>query len=965
MSLYTRSCQAGGLVSTAWILASLAGSPTIASEGPGDVAFFEKEVRPILSENCYQCHSEEAGKRKGGLWLDRREGWEIGGDAGPTIVPGDVDASLLLHAVRYRDENLQMPPKSRLSDAQVATLERWVAMGAPDPRDAEMAGAVRRDSIDYEKARQHWAYRPIEEKPFPPALKNDSWAETDIDRFLLAELEAEKLAPAEDATPQALLRRVFYDLTGLPPTREEMATFTSNPSREAFAALVDNLLARPGFGEKWGRHWLDVARYADSNGGDRNFTFYQAWRYRNYVIDAFNRDKSYYDFVTEQLAGDLLPAETPRQRAEQLTGSTFLALGPKMLTERDKEKLWMDTVDEQIDTVGRAFLGLTLGCARCHDHKFDPVSQEDYYAVAGIFRSTEVVTGTRNGCVNVASWVEQPLPIGGEKEKALQEKVDRLELAMRLTVEKSYKKKVGGKMTLDMLPLAGTIYDDSDAELIGKWVESTYSENRFGPHYIHDDAKNKGENRAIFRASVPQSGTYEVRLAYNSSDNRARDLPITVEARDAIHELKFDQTIAPDVGGLFRAIGRFEFEKGGRANVIIETGGSSGYAIVDAVQFVAVSDIERETEAIAAVEAENENIDPLFRMSDGELRKELDKMIGELKDEALVMAPRDIPEPDDTHFRVRGDVGQRGEKVPRNFLRVLHDGPAPEIPENASGRVEFADWITGADNALLDRVFVNRVWHHLFDRGIVASVDNFGKLGSEPTHPELLDYLAATFRENGGSVKKLVREIVLSRAYRLSSTATPALAEADPENRLFGHQNRRRLTAEEIRDSYLFLSGQLDRTPAGPTATPYGVDLDKPVSFSDKTMRTVYLPIARNNLAAELEVFDAANPDLVSGARARTTVPTQALYLLNSDFVQAQGAILGKKASAAADRPGAEVDWLYQTLFGRAPNPVESRRARTLIANLSGGSEDKAALEAATGHLAHVLMASAEFLYLD
>lgn len=929
------------------------------------IAFFEKEIRPILSENCYGCHSEEAGKRKGGLWLDRRVGWESGGDSGPTLVPGNTDSSLLLHAVRYRNENLQMPPKSRLSDQDIAALERWIAMGAPDPRDAEMSGAVRRESIDYEKARRHWAYRPIEETPTAPRTQDASWADTDIDRFLIASLEEKKLTPVDDATPRAQLRRVYYDLIGLPPTREELEAFVADPSREAFAAIVDDLLSRPGFGEKWGRHWLDVARYADSNGGDRNFTFYQAWRYRNYVIDAFNRDKSYYDFVSEQLAGDLLPAETPQQRAEQLTASTFLALGPKMLTERDKEKLWMDTVDEQIDTVGRAFLGLTIGCARCHDHKFDPVSQEDYYAVAGIFRSTEVVTGTRNGCVNVASWVEQPLPIGGEEEQALQQKVERLELAMRLTVEKSYKKKVGGKMTLDMLPLGGTIYDDSDAELVGKWVESTLSSNRFGPHYIHDDNKNKGENRAIFRASVPQSGTYEVRIAYNASDNRARNLPITVEARDAVHRLKFDQTVTPDVGGLFRALGRFDFEKGGRANVIIETGGSSGYAIVDAVQFVAVADIERESEAIAAMQAETENIDPLFRMSDGELRKELDKMIGELKDQPLVMAPRDIPEPDDTHFRVRGDVGQRGEKIPRNFLRVLHDGPAPEIPEDASGRIEFADWITGDGNALLDRVFVNRVWHHLFDRGIVASVDNFGKLGSEPSHPELLDYLAATFRENGGSTKSLIREIVLSRAYRLSSTATDELAEADPENRLLGHQNRRRLNAEEIRDSYLFLSGKLDRTPAGPTATPYGVDLDNPVSFSDKTVRTVYLPIARNNLAAELEVFDAANPDLVSGRRARTTVPTQALYLLNSEFVQAQGAVLGKKAIGQADRVGAEVDWLYLTLLGRAPNPVESQRARSLIANLSGGAEDKAALEVATGHLAHVLMASAEFLYLD
>ncbi|MCB1233048.1 MAG: DUF1549 domain-containing protein [Verrucomicrobiae bacterium] len=950
---------------TTRITFALAGSITAASaEDSEGIAFFEKSVRPLLAANCYECHSEESGKRKGGLWLDRREGWQTGGDLGPVVIPGELDGSLLLHAIRYRDEDLQMPPKSRLSDADVAVFERWISMGAPDPRDAAIAGSVRREAIDYEKARQGWAFRPAA-RPSAPSLRDPTWAESDIDRFILAGLEEKNLAPVEDASPTALIRRVFYDLTGLPPTHEEIDAFARNPTKAAFTAIVDDLLSRPGFGETWGRHWLDVARYADSNGGDRNFTYYQAWRYRDYVIDAYNRDKPYYDFVSEQLAGDLLPAKSPQQRADQLTASTFLALGPKMLTERDKEKLWMDTVDEQIDTLGRAFLGLTLGCARCHDHKFDPVSQEDYYAVAGIFRSTEVVTGTRNGCVNVASWVEQPLPIGGTKEEALKAKVDRLELAMRLTVEKAYKKKVGGKMTLDMLPLAGTIYDDSDAELIGHWVESTFSSNRFGPHYIHDDAKHKGENRAIFRASVPQSGTYEVRLAYNASDNRARNLPITVEARDAIHELTFDQTVAPDIGGLFRTIGRFEFEKGGRANVIIGTGGSTGYAIVDAVQFVAVADIDRETEALAAAEEKGGAIDPLFRMNEGELKKELDRLIGELKDEPLVMAPRDVAEPDDTHFRVRGDVGQLGEKVPRNFLRLLYDGPTPEIPRGASGRKQFAEWITSEENALLDRVYVNRVWYHLFDRGIVASVDNFGRLGTEPTHPELLDHLAAIFRENGGSTKLLIREIVLSHAYRISSTATPSLAEADPENRLFGHQNRRRLTAEEIRDSYLFLAGKLDRNPAGPTATPYGVDLDDPVSFADKQMRTVYLPVARNNLAAELEVFDAANPDLVTGRRARTTVPTQALYLLNSDFVENQAMRIGAEASESAPQAGAEIDLLYQTLLGRGPNPVERQRALGFMANLTGGSEDRHDLEIACGHLAHVIMASAEFLYLD
>ncbi|REJ96176.1 MAG: DUF1549 domain-containing protein [Planctomycetota bacterium] len=941
-----------------------ASRPAVGIAEDGD-DFFESEVRPILVDRCYECHSEEAGERSGGLWLDRKAGWIEGGDSGPAIVPGKVDASLLIRSVRYRDEDLQMPPDGRLSEEEIATIEKWVAMGAPDPREAEIIGAVRREEIDYELARQGWPYRPHQSPPVP-AVEDDNWSRNKVDAFVLAKLREKGLEPAEDATPEQLIRRVYYDLTGLPPTQDEVAVFAADPSTAAFAAIVDDLLSRPAFGEKWGRHWLDVARYADSNGGDRNFTYYQAWRYRNWVIDAFNRDMPWYEFVRAQLAGDLLPAEIDDQRREQLIAATFLSLGPKMLTERDKEKLFLDTADEQIDTMGRAFLGLTLGCARCHDHKFDPVSQEDYYALAGIFRSTEVVTGTRNGCVNVASWIEWPLP--GPQSEEVTTKVERLELAMRLTVEKSYMKKAGGKMALGDLPLAGVIYDESDAELIGNWKTSTYSANRFGEQYIHDDQKSKGTNRAIFRGSLPESGLYEVRVAYNAAGNRTDRLPVTIEARDGAHQVIVDETVTPEIGGLFQPIGRFEFEKGGECQVIFETTGTEDrYVIVDAVQFIAVADIPREAEAIAAVD--ESDLDPLFRMSEAELKKELTRMIEDLKDEEVAMAPRDAAAPDDCHLRIRGEPGSMGPKIPRNFLRVLYDGPTPSIPDGQSGRLQLADWMVSDSNALLDRVIVNRVWHHLFARGIVASVDNFGRLGTPPTHPELLDGLALSFRENGGSIKSLIRQLVLSRTYQLSSRPDDELAEADPQNQWFGRQNRRRLTAEEIRDSILFFSGQLDPEPGYATATPQGVDLDKPFSFAKERKRTVYLPVARNNLATELAVFDAANPDLVSGNRAQTNVPTQALYLLNSDFVNEQATALGRlsvdKDARRTGEPSDAVTWLYRTLLGRTPDSAEAERALGLIADLSGGSSDRQQIEVACGHLAHVLLASTEFLYLD
>ncbi len=940
-----------------------------AADSAEDRAFFEAEIRPILVERCYECHSEEAGKRKGGLWLDRRAGWQTGGDTGSAVVPWRPEESPLVHAIRYTDPNFQMPPKTKLSDRERDALEKWVRMGAPDPRDEAMAGAVRGKEIDYDQARRNWAFRPAGKMP-PPEIEHTAWAKNDIDRFILAALEKKELHPSEDASPEALLRRLHYDLTGLPPTRTELNEFLRDYRRDPASSIeyrVDRLLANPAFGEKWGRHWLDVARYADSNGGDRNFTFYQAWRYRDYVIDAFNEDKSYYDFVREQLAGDLLPAKSPEQRRAQLIGSTFLTLGPKMLTERNKEKLYMDIVDEQIDTMGRAFLGLTFGCARCHDHKFDPVSQEDYYALAGFFRSTQVLSGVRTTNVNVYSWLEQPLPVAGPEGDELKEKVARLELIQRLALEKVFMNLAGGKVASSKLPLAGAIYDESDAELIGVWKESTYSANRFGDQYVHDDQKGKGMNRAVFRGGVPESGVYEIRIAYNPGPNRAKNVPITVEVRNGETKLELDQTKTPAIAGLFQPIGRFPVEKGGHCNVTIQTGGTgSGFVIVDAVQFIHVDDIPREAESLAA--AEKGSLDPAFKMSEEELGKELDSILDDLKYAELAMAPCDARETDDSHLHFRGEIDQLGDRIPRRFPLALDDGPAPRIAPGTSGRLQLADWIVQDNNALLDRVIVNRAWHHLFGRGIVASVDNFGRLGAMPTHPELLDYLAASFRESGGSMKKLIREMVLSRAYQLSSTTVPELEVADPANYLFGRQNRRRLTAEEIRDSYLLVSGRLDNEPPGPTATVFGEDLDEPMTFEKENFRTVYLPVARNNRVAELEVFDTANPDLVTGARPETTVPTQALYLLNSESMKTDAASLAKKAFAHPERAGsveAAVTWLYQTLLARRPSQAEIDQSLDFVAALATGAESSVDKDEALAHVAHVLMASTEFLYLD
>lgn len=931
---------------------------SVASANEEGIAFFESKVRPVLVKHCYECHSHESAKLQGGLALDSKTSWEKGGDTGPALTPGQPDKSLLMQAVRYEDENLQMPPKSKLAADEIQSLERWIAMGAPDPRLEVVEVATVKRVIDIESARNGWAYRPLQKHPLP-AIKRGDWVRNDIDVFISADLESEELMPAADADPMTLIRRLSYDLTGLPPTIEDVVAFSaasrtldSTKQIDATQALVDRLIASPAFGEKWGRHWLDLVRYADSNGGDRNYTFYQAWRYRNYVIDAFNRDKSYYEFVREQIAGDLLSDKNDAKRSEQIIASTFLALGPKMLTERDKEKLQLDTVDEQLDTIGKAFLALSIGCARCHDHKFDPITQRDYYALAGILRGTEVVMGTRNGCVNVASWVERALP--GEREEELNQKLARLELTMRLKVERDFMKKASGEKLLEKLPLAGVIYDEMEAEFIGQWKQSKLASNRFGDFYMHDERKNKGEKKAIFRGSLPETGVYEVRIAYPAKSNLDRHVPVTIEAIDGIHKIILDQTQKPNVAGLFEPVGRFSFEKGRAAIVTISTTDTEDYVTVDAVQFISEKDIDREATALAMASGKSQG-DQLLTMDSSSLAKELDKQLAELKNADLAMSPRDFVDADDIHLRVRGEIGQLGPKVPRGFPGVLFNGPAPIIPAGSSGRLELATWITNPDNAILDRVIVNRLWKHLFGRGVVATVDDFGVQGQAPSHPAMLDFLAAKFRASGGSMKSLIREMVLSRTYQLASEGPSPLMIADPENRLFGRHSYRRLTAEEIRDSLLFLSLELEPGPSAVTASKFGEDLDKPMKLAEFKHRSVYIPVARNNVAPELEIFDVANPEMTTGERALTTVPTQSLFLLNSPFVIEQASNLAKQAYTQP-KP---IDWLHERILGRASSPSTLRRAAAFV---EASGEDR---QQALADLAHVLFASTEFLFVE
>ena len=808
--------------------------------------FFESKIRPALIEHCYKCHSQESGKSKGGLLLDTRDASQLGGDTGAAVVPGKLDDSLLITAISYNDSSLQMPPKYKLDAAVIADFRQWVEMGAPDPRESEKSGAIN-STIDIEAGRNFWAYKkPLKGKV--PEFPADAWPVTDIDHFIYAALREAELEPVADADPATLLRRLYYDLTGLPPKPEQVEAFIKACTGDqledrtaAVAAAVDELLASPQFGERWGRHWLDVARYSETNGKDVNVVFYpEAWRYRDYVINSFNDDKRYDRFLSEQIAGDLLPVKTDEKWAENLVATGFLALGPKNLNEKDAAQFSFDLVDEQIETLGKAMLGTTIACARCHDHKFDPIPQSDYYAMAGIFQSSNTWFGTYSSVQNRNSSDLIQLPI---KEK--------------------------------------------------KYV--------FKPLSKQEMASKKNQFR---------------------------------RASDRLSEMKAE---------MFRA----------RRN------GKPGQA--NQRQLLQLNHV------VKMLEVELNSYD-----EDG-------------RPIALAMGVMDSDKISDAKFLVRGEVELAKDTVPRGFLQVLSDkADMKPLPGNSSGRLELARWIVAPENPLTARVMVNRVWMHLMGNGIVASVDNFGATGSKPSHPKLLDHLALQFVADDWSVKKLIRNIVLSRTYQLSSDFdlssdfNNTAYNADPENALRWRADKRRLDAESLRDSILAISGNLQIKP------PYGsvvaeqsrnlrsggsADID---GFEESSPhRSVYLPIVRKQVPGSLDIFDFADPSTGVGKRETTTVPAQALYLMNSDFVRKQSEAMARRLVKKDEMTLREKAFeAFYLVYGRAPSKEEMRKAGTFynkfleMAKQKTDSETKASFAAMT-NFCHALFASADFLYVD
>jgi hypothetical protein len=812
----------------------------------GGVAYFEKNIRPLLIENCYSCHSREK-KQKGGLVLDSREGWFVGGARGAAIIPGDVDGSLLLRAVRYGDPDLQMPPEGkRLSSDAIARLEQWVKMGAPDPRDGRALDTAKSGlPSDPIAGREHWAFRPPGQ-PRKPVVKSRAWPRSPIDAYILEKLDAARLTPVPEADRRTLLRRVYFQLIGLPPTPEQVTAFLADKRPDAYERVVDRLLGSPQFGERWGRHWLDLARYADSNGLDENFLFREAWRYRNWVIAAVNADMPFDRFLTEQIAGDLLPFESIEQRDRQRIAAGFLVIGPKVLLGNDAKERRMDVADEQIDTIGRAVLGQTLGCARCHDHKFDPVPTADYYALAGIFTSTEVM----------------------QKRYMLNE---------QRTMER----------------LVGL-----DAQ--GDELNAAYEK------YWRDERPRLKERENQAKSA----------LEFLESDKQEALAGLAAKNAEAV------AAIAADAGQ----------PKAQRVSAQKEL----------------LAKIRKETADAAAPK-----IPP------------------------RAMIPADGEKPADESIRLAGQFDRLGKKVSRGFLHVISDAPAA-IPEGHSGRLELARWLTDTNNGagrLAGRVFANRVWHHLFGRGLVRTVDNFGRTGETPSHPELLDYLACRLIDSGWSVKQLVREVVLTRTFTLSSRESDAFTSRDPDNRWFGHANRRRLEPEALRDAMLAAAGKLELAPMGSTVSYLGdqataVGDNKIRRRTDFQCRSIYLPVIRNDLPELFEVFNFANPQATTGMRPRTMVATQGLFMLNDASVMAAAEAIARRVRAekATAKEEGIVDALFELMFN-APPPKDERAGilafvRKTKLRLTDEGDKEAELRAWT-QACHALLASSRFQILE
>jgi hypothetical protein len=787
--------------------ASLA--PHLQAQSAEAEQFFESKVRPILANNCYACHT---GAQSGGLRLDSRAAILKGGKSGPAVVPGKPDESLLIQVTSQTHARIKMPPGDKLEDAELADLSKWVSAGAVWPDSGAAAGPSGTAPVGYQitpQQRAFWSFQPVR-KATPPAARLPQWGRNAIDAFILAKLDEKRLQPSSRATRLTLIRRATYDLTGLPPTPADVDAFLADQSPDAFVKLVDRLLASSEYGERWGRYWLDVARYSDTAGDASDYPIPQAYLYRDYVIAAFNHDKPYNQFLREQLAGDLLPASSEPEKWEHTIATGYLALA-RRFNVNPLQNMQL-TIDDTLENLGKTILGVTIACARCHDHKFDPIPNRDYYALYGIFQSTQY-------------------PFPGS--------------------EKSHK----------------------PANLVPR-------------HQEEYDAVFKPYLAELYQVTDKLSKTEGEKRAYVAGVNPNRTM----------------------------------------ADIL--------------------ADIKR-------LQAEREPL--LARMP----KIELAYAVGE-------------GHPGNARIQKRGDAKDLGDEVPRGFLEILSRG-TPKL--QGSGRLELADWITDPANPLPARVMVNRIWQHHFGKGLVQTPSDFGKRGTPPTHPELLDYLAARFVESGWSVKAMHRAIMLSETYQQASAENAANQEIDANNDFLWRFNRQRLDAEALRDSLLTISGELEPGPGGPHPFPnMGTWLfmqhDPFNAVYPSMRRSVYLMTQRIQRHPFLGMFDGADAAISTAQRPMTITPIQALFFMNSELVHQTAATWAKHLAESQPGERARVENAYRLAFGRRAATEEvtgasqylSRARKTL--QESGVPAHEREPQALASYL-RVLLGSNEFLFID
>ena len=899
------------------------------SSGAEGLEFFEKKIRPVLIDTCYQCHGPEAaekGKLKGGLRLDSREAMLKGGESGkPALVPGSAEASLVVRALRHTDPDLKMPPKKKLGERQIADFVTWINLGAPDPRTgAESAPLKQAGAI---AAKDHWAFRAPQDQPVP-RVKNAPWVKTPVDAFVLSKLEAKNLLPAPEADKRTLIRRATYDLTGLPPTPEEAAAFVADTSEGAYEKLIDRLLASPRYGERWGRYWLDLARYSDTKGyvySDREeVQFVHAHAYRDWVITALNDDLPYDQFLLQQLAGDQLQpkpagaggAAPPTERAS-LAAMGFLTVGRRFLG------IPHDIIDDRIDVVTRTTQGLTVACARCHDHKFDPIPTADYYSLYGVFansseRTTPIVSApaqTKEYAEYVAELKKRTDKLHSTLNAKREEMVNRL------------RRRAGDYLVavLDADKMPNELFyenvdpDDLNRIVIRQWQQYLFRRGRGG----FDPVFAVWHALAALPAGELKAKAPEV-IKSLAGDDKNKLNPLVAKAFGGAAPTSM-KDVATVYGKLLA-----EADKAWREVHENPTLTALPDAAMEQIRHVLYG-----PDSPARIpDGEIVDVEWFFpegtRVELGKLQMEIDKLnithpgapdhAVYLVDRETILKPRVFK---------RGNPATKADEVPIQYLSVVA-GEQRKPFTHGSGRLEMAKAIASPDNPLTARVMVNRVWAWHFGTGLVDTPSDFGTRADPPSHPELLDYLARRFVADGWSIKKLHKLIMTSAAYRQSSAAgNPPAASVDPSNKLLWRFNRRRLDFEAMRDSLLAVTGELDvNSPGG-----------RPVDMFKSARRSVYGKVDRQFLPGVFRVFDFANPDLHIPTRPVTTVPQQALFFMNSPFVTDRAkALASRPGVAGAASPEQGVRRLYRLAYQREPTPQQVQVSLAFIQSTGGAA---------------------------